>query len=98
MPLEADLADRLDWRLIWLPLSCHSATVPSVLLRHRMSLLPSPLKSPVGGNVPVKADLAERGVRLDLRAVELPLRHRAVVDVAPEDVALAVAVEIGEPH
>src|SRR5512133_2457299 len=48
---------------------------------------------PLGQQVPIGADVAEGYGCDDVAAVELPDRRRAVV-VAPDDVVLAVAVEI----
>src|SRR2546427_482787 len=49
------------------------------------------------GDRPVERDRAEAAELLDLQTVEQPDRHRAA-GVAPENVALAVAVEVAGVH
>ena len=71
------------------------ATSPLVL-RQRMSLLPSPLKSPVPAIDQVGGHIAEIRYRKDLEAVHKPNCHVAVC-IAPENVAKAIAVEIAGP-
>ena len=81
-------------RLSARPPSISQMATRPLSLRHRMSALPSPLKSPASVDVPVVPMLPTRrwpGRRS--RAVHLPDADRAVV-VAPQDVGLAVAVEV----
>ena len=69
------------------------ASAPVLPLRHRMSLLPSPLKSPL----PAIFQAVDTVATLCVVAL-LPPSQRVsapVLVVAPEDVALAVAVEVG---
>jgi len=60
-----------------------------------ISLLPLTLKSPIPLDMPVERR-RPGGVR-GLHLTVAPDRNRAIV-VAPENVALAVAVEIARPH
>ena len=82
------------WSAIWLPFICQSASAP-LSLRQRMSALPSPPKSAVPSMCHSVPTTPKLGVGSDLRAVHQPGGDRAVVG-APEHVARAVAVEIGD--
>ena len=75
------------------PFISQIAGVPSSF-RHRMSALPSPLKSPVPSIVPARPRIGRAAPPpIECRAVHQPDRRRAVV-VLPQDVGLAVAVEV----
>ena len=62
---------------------------------HRMSDLPSPLKSPAVLDVPARPRIERADAHLGhrVRAVHQPDRRRAVV-VLPQEVAVAIAVEV----
>ena len=79
---------------IVVPFISQIATLP-LLSCHRMSLLPSPLKSPVPTIVQVPGNIRdERSRRIqDSRAVHFPNRDVAA-GVTPQNVALAVAVVV----
>src|SRR5436190_92685 len=82
----------VDMKLV--PFISQIAGVPS-LPCHRMSDLPSPSKSPVPliCQLGPRIERADRGDRQGIGAVHQPDRRGATA-VLPEDVGLAVAVEV----
>ena len=76
------------------PFMSQMATRPEVC-RHRMSALPSPLKSPTPSIVQSSADAERRAEAADAGAVHEPDGDEAR-GVPPQDVGLAVAVEVAD--
>ena len=78
------------------PFISQIAGVPSSFCQ-RMSALPSPLKSPVARDVPARSRVRQTPASNEAGAVHQPDRGRAVA-VLPENVGLAVAVEVAGPR
>src|SRR5580704_8614124 len=80
--------------ILLVPFSSHMSTSP-LLFRHRMSDLPSPLKSPTR-NLPIVADNAERASTDQINPIQPSFVNFATV-VPPQDVGLAVGIEVANP-